>query len=224
MTPSATPYPTRQERSRRSQARFLDAAAKVLDKHGLDGATIPRIAASAGLSPANIYRRFPDKNALLRATFLRFYEQVYESTGERLDPARVAAVPLDVLATNIFHGLAEMYRQRPNFFRALFQFMQGDTNPSFRRRITQFQRITVDRFVDLFLQRRAEIAHPDPESALRFAVLFAMFTLREMILAPGATRVAELLHPLTTDSIEREITAAFLRYLRVKEPALRVIS
>jgi AcrR family transcriptional regulator len=41
----------------------------VLAKHGLEGATVSRIAAAAGLSPANVYRRFPDKDALMRAVF-----------------------------------------------------------------------------------------------------------------------------------------------------------
>jgi len=46
-----------QARSRESLRKLLKAAAEVLGQHGLDGATIPRIAAHAGLTPGAIYRR-----------------------------------------------------------------------------------------------------------------------------------------------------------------------
>src|SRR3546814_16186659 len=43
--PSALPdRPPQQERSRRTHARLLEATLKTLAEHGLDGATIPRIA------------------------------------------------------------------------------------------------------------------------------------------------------------------------------------
>jgi AcrR family transcriptional regulator len=51
-----TVLPARQERSRKTRARLLRAATEVLDQEGLDGATIPRIAARAGLTPGAIYR------------------------------------------------------------------------------------------------------------------------------------------------------------------------
>src|SRR3546814_9648839 len=66
--PSALPdRPPQQERSRRTHARLLEATLKTLAEHGLDGATIPRIARVADVSPATVYRRFVDKQALLRA-------------------------------------------------------------------------------------------------------------------------------------------------------------
>jgi len=51
-----------QARSRESLRKLLKAAAEVLGQHGLEGATIPRIAQHAGLTPGAIYRRFPDKD------------------------------------------------------------------------------------------------------------------------------------------------------------------
>lgn len=41
------------------------------EKDGLEGATIPHIAARAGLTPGAVYRRFPDKDALLRELCMR---------------------------------------------------------------------------------------------------------------------------------------------------------
>src|SRR5437868_3424328 len=48
-----------QARSRESTRRLLKAAAEVLGQHGLEAATIPRIAEHAGLTPGAVYRRFP---------------------------------------------------------------------------------------------------------------------------------------------------------------------
>src|SRR3954468_17875943 len=57
-------------RSRESLRKLLKAAAEVLGQHGVEGATIPRIAAHAGLTPGAIYRRFTDKDALFEAVIL----------------------------------------------------------------------------------------------------------------------------------------------------------
>ncbi|HEX4681826.1 MAG TPA: helix-turn-helix domain-containing protein, partial [Gemmatimonadaceae bacterium] len=54
-----------QERSRESERKLLKAAAEVLGQHGVEGATIPRIARHAGLTPGAVYRRFRDKDELL---------------------------------------------------------------------------------------------------------------------------------------------------------------
>src|SRR5579863_7788210 len=77
-----TVLPVHQARSRDSLNRLLGAAVDVLDEHGLKGATIPRIAARANVSPGTVYRRFRDKDALLREVCLRMLEQNYRETKE----------------------------------------------------------------------------------------------------------------------------------------------
>src|SRR5262252_5506298 len=64
-----------QARSRESLRKLLKAAGEVLGQHGVEGTTIPRIAAHAGLTPGAIYRRFKDKDALLEAVILRLVER-----------------------------------------------------------------------------------------------------------------------------------------------------
>src|SRR5271155_6262230 len=64
-----------QERSRESLRKLMKAAAEVLGQHGVEGATIPRIAAHAGLTPGAIYRRFSDKDALLESVILDILER-----------------------------------------------------------------------------------------------------------------------------------------------------
>jgi hypothetical protein len=86
-----------QERSRESLRKLQKATAEVLGQHGVEGATIPRIAQHAGLTPGAIYRRFHDKDALLEATILGMMERQEERMKSGLTPATAAQIPLPVL-------------------------------------------------------------------------------------------------------------------------------
>src|SRR5580692_92355 len=77
-----TVLPVHQARSRDSLSRLLKATVEVLDEDGIEGATIPRIAARAGVSPGTVYRRFPDKDALLREVCIRAFESNYKGIKE----------------------------------------------------------------------------------------------------------------------------------------------
>jgi AcrR family transcriptional regulator len=87
-----------QERSRESLRKLQKATAEVLGQHGVDGATIPRIARHAGLTPGAVYRRFRDKDALLETTILGILERQEERLKSGLTPEKVARIPLAVFA------------------------------------------------------------------------------------------------------------------------------
>lgn len=55
----------RQERSRRTVERILEAAARIFHEHGYAGATTNDIADEAGVSVGSLYQYFPNKDALL---------------------------------------------------------------------------------------------------------------------------------------------------------------
>lgn len=57
----------RQERSRRTVERILDAAAHIFHEHGYAGATTNDIADEARVSVGSLYQYFPNKDALLVA-------------------------------------------------------------------------------------------------------------------------------------------------------------
>src|SRR5688572_30085259 len=69
-----TPWarPARQIRSRHSRERLIAAVECVVRELGPHGATVRRIAARAGVSVGTIYRRFPNKAALLAAVQHRY--------------------------------------------------------------------------------------------------------------------------------------------------------
>jgi AcrR family transcriptional regulator len=51
----------------RNRARILDAARRLIAKHGVQQVTLERVAAEAGVGRATLFRRFPDRGALLLA-------------------------------------------------------------------------------------------------------------------------------------------------------------
>jgi AcrR family transcriptional regulator len=89
-----------QARSRESLRKLLKAAAEVLGQHGVEGTTIPRIAQHAGLTPGAVYRRFPDKDALLETVILGILARQDERLRVALTPELARQIPLAVFAGN----------------------------------------------------------------------------------------------------------------------------
>src|SRR5215468_9900631 len=92
------PFVVKQSRSRESLQRLLNAAAEVLTERGLEGTTIPRIAARAGLSPGAVYRRFPNKDALLQTVVLTFLEENEERAKHFLESEQIQKMSLKSFA------------------------------------------------------------------------------------------------------------------------------
>lgn len=63
----------RQERSRLTMRKILDAAILLFTRKGFDATTVADIAALAEIAPGSIYRRFSDKDGLLFAVTNSYY-------------------------------------------------------------------------------------------------------------------------------------------------------
>jgi AcrR family transcriptional regulator len=107
-----------QSRSRESLARLMRAATLVLQEKGVKGATIPRIAARAGLSPGSVYRRFPDKDALLRKVLIVTLQSIDAQNAASLTPALAQRYTLSFLIERtVRHSLASYRRNRSRLMR-----------------------------------------------------------------------------------------------------------
>ena len=89
----------RQAVSEHKRALILDAARKVFEQEGLDGASLRAIAAEAGYTPAALYFHFDSKEAIyaevLRASIARLQEEVeraVEKTRSPVEKLRAAAM------------------------------------------------------------------------------------------------------------------------------------
>jgi AcrR family transcriptional regulator len=212
-----TVLPTHQTRSRESLVRLLKAAAEVLDKDGLDGATIPRIAARAGLTPGALYRRFPDKDALLREVCLRLLQENYTQSQELLKPERWKGMSLEEISRFVIGATLKGHRLHRGLLRALLFFTRQHPDAAFVRKTEELEWKVFRDVADLLLTRRDEIRHPDPESAVRFAMLMVGISAQGVLVLPPEPKDLCRLLPHVETQLERELPRMFLRYLGVEE-------
>lgn len=113
------------------EARILEAAARVFLAHGFDGASIGEIAEAARAGKATIYARYPDKEALFAAAFLRRLAQrnarleTFAPTGATVEErlARIGVALVEESLTEDFLGLMRLAiaesRRRPDLAKGL---------------------------------------------------------------------------------------------------------
>lgn len=211
-------HPTRQARSRKMVERLLAAARDVLAHEGLAAATVPRIARKAGVSVGAVYRRFPDKDALMRAV----HDQVTRVAGElnraMLDPERWEGVPPEDIARSVVHGMTVSYLRSRGLLRALLLYARTHPDPRFRRRAEAHTAATLDRIADLLLPHRARLRHPDPRRSIEFGLVSMAIVLQGLILSEtiGANRWMP-----PEDELGDELTRMFLGYLGLPQNEVR---
>src|SRR5215210_8899508 len=132
--PGELALPVVQERGKLTLERLLDAAEEMLDFVGLEGATVPTIAAAAGVSVGNIYKRFPDKDSLLRAVYDRFFTEALAANQFALDPDKWTGTPTIELLTTVMAEMVDGYRSRRSLIRALLLYAQTHPDSEFRER------------------------------------------------------------------------------------------
>jgi AcrR family transcriptional regulator len=207
-----------QERSRESLRRLRRAAAEVLGQHGIEGATIPRIAAHAGLTPGAIYRRFSDKDALIESVIMDIFARQDKGLQAELTQEMGRHLPLAVFAEQIVHSLLVNYRARAGLLRAMRQFVQSRRGTSFWRKLARLEKRSYERLVDLLLMHAEDIRHPEPRMAVALGMMMVISTLHEVVVnTPDAYYWKDLL-PRNDQSLKRELTRGLLDYLGVDRP------
>jgi AcrR family transcriptional regulator len=106
----------RQARSRATRERLLWAVERVVRERGLAGATVRAIAERAGVSVGTIYRRFPNKRALIETTGERFLERRRQWGLAVLRPTswlNARASEVGRLRSYLGAALLEIERERP---------------------------------------------------------------------------------------------------------------
>ncbi|HEX8243985.1 MAG TPA: helix-turn-helix domain-containing protein [Longimicrobium sp.] len=202
----------RQARSRETLTRLLDAAEAVLAEGGLEAATVPAIAHRAGLSVGAVYRRFPDKDALLRAVYFRMFARMQEQNATRTDPELFRDAPLARVLGGIVRGIVQHYRQNRTLMQAVTQYADTHADAEFRRRAAELNGAALAGLAAIASAKRDEMRHPDPEGATRFALLTVGLVLRGVVLSdqvpPGFLLGEDV-------SVEEELTRMVLGYLGV---------
>lgn len=111
--------PARQERSRATRTRLLEAAESVFAKKGYDGAKISDIAEEAGCSVGAVYFRFKDKDALFFAIAESFIEGARMGLGTLLSGAK--AMDDETIVRIFVTATARNFRLHKGLFRAIVE-------------------------------------------------------------------------------------------------------
>lgn len=211
MSETKTIAPPQQKRSRATLERLLNATIEALDEHGLDGAVIPRIAALAGVAPASVYRRFANKDALIRASLLHVLEQT-QTTNRQALAAALHGATLDASANALMGIMFSQYRQHPLLVRALARFIDADTDQQFLASARAILAGNLELVVVCMLAHSEQIRHAQPERALRFALLHAITSIEAVTLEPTSLWHSVLAEP--DEALARELARSFVAYLR----------
>ena len=204
--------PAKQARSRLTLHRLLSAAEALLEHGGLEAATVPAIAEAAGVSVGVVYRRFPDKDALLREVYGRFFSIYGEQNRARLQSLATIDLPLPKIARGIIVGMTEGHRQRRGLLRALIRYARTHRDPDFRAAARQMNRETMHAIILLLMPHREEIAHPDPRKAIELGLLAVAATLQNILLEEQTLYGIE-----EPDDLAEEMVRLFFGYLGIRE-------
>jgi AcrR family transcriptional regulator len=196
------PLPALQQRSQATTEHLLEAAEELLAEGGADAATLRAIADRAGVSLGIVYRRFPDKDAILRAVYARFFEHLGATNARSLASDRFQRASLAEVSRVLVTGIAEGYRRHAPLLRALLLYARSHPSPDFRQRAAEHNARTFVVLRQIFDAHRDEMTHPHPEIAVPFAISAAASLLQVRLLfddtAPEpALPFAELLDEAT---------------------------
>jgi len=112
-----------QERSRRTVAVILEAAAQVFEEQGYARATTDRIAARAGVSVGSLYQYFPGKDALLVALTEQHLDEGVALVRRLLAASAdvpLASVPLHEILRHFLRAMIALHRPNPRLHQMLF--------------------------------------------------------------------------------------------------------
>jgi AcrR family transcriptional regulator len=173
--------PPRQKRSQATLDRILVAAEELLRTRLLEEITLGDILAKSSVSVGAFYTRFPNKDALIPCLYDRYDRRLAQAASRVLEIQRWAGRPLPWRLRLLFRYVVRAYRLNRGLMRALTLKVRMDpdvASPTHREhRADLYAAATA-----VLLECRDEIVHPDPEQAVRFALLLAGCAFRERIL------------------------------------------
>jgi AcrR family transcriptional regulator len=195
---------------------LLGAAEWTLESAGLEGATVPAIAARARMSVGNVYKRFPDKDSLLRAVYERFFAEALVSNEFALDPAKWEGLPTSEVLATLVTGMIEGYRGRRDLIRGLLLYAHSHPDAEFRAHAESLRLQSLALFERLLRDRRADIGHPHPERAIRFVVMLIAHALESAVLSEegGGISSGDFLSHVPETAVE--LSRIVIGYLRVR--------
>jgi AcrR family transcriptional regulator len=204
--------PPKQQRSRESYGRVLDAAYALLEENGFEGFTIQEVAARAAVSVGAIYERFGNKETLLRAVHARLMEdlarQAGPGAGNDSGPDGQSSAP----AADVIEAWVRNVALTMNCHRAVLRaFMHiGALDEVISQRGSCESADLCRSFKSALIPYVTEFSHPEPEVALDVAFRLTYSTLARQVMY-GAVFESDV--EIEWDRLTSELAGACAAYL-----------
>lgn len=144
--------PPRQDRSRDTQLRYVEAAQRLLARgRSFSEISVAELAKEAQSSVGAFYSRFRDKDALLHVVQIELNREGSATAVETFRIGHEIKLPLEGLVRAFVALAVGVYRQQQGLRRALLVEMCG--SPELRTRATELSRETCTGLVDLLAER-----------------------------------------------------------------------
>ena len=202
--------PPRQERSRETLRRILDAARALLRQRDFEEISIDDIVERAGSSKGSFYQRFGDKDSLLVYLLHEEHEAAKKMWSELLDPDRWRNASLGTVLDAFLDRMMKIYRDHATLMRAYAgKVFRGEGE--IRTLSVQLSRHVLELLRGIVREKTEEARHPDPEGAVAF-LLTALITLLPPLFLSSKELFPE---PMSPDLLEREVRHLIRSYLGV---------
>ena len=201
--------PPQQSRSQETLDRILDAAEQVLAEKAFGEATLAEIMERAGVTVGAFYRRYPDKNALLRHLDERFFGEMLSRAEQLLDPARWQTATARQIIEEMCRQAVEVYSLRRGLLRSLF--LRARTDTVLQQSALHVNEQFLGRLRTVLMPLRSQMTHPDPERAIELGFMMMIGSLRELVVF-GEIWPAP---PAHTPALAAEVARMFCGYLGI---------
>lgn len=201
----------KQERSRRTFERILEATLALLRERGPDAFTLAEVCARADASMGAIYGRVSSKDELIRLLHAQELERIDAATSAALDPAGNAAADLDGAVRHLVVTFGSVLRDNADVLRPFM--LRAGTDPVISERGRTSHQLMKDLYTATLLQYGQDIGHRDVGRAVAwsFSVVYSVLARR---LGLGST-VEGADENLTWESTLAELVATVVGYLRL---------
>lgn len=218
MTGSKRRYrPPRQQRSQHTAERILEAAEQLISERGIEQLTMADLARRGKSSIGAIYARFGDRETVLRSVFERFYAEAVAIADGVFDPRQWTEVPLSQLVHQAVVLMLGIFRERRQLISAFT--VRAARLPEWSALGERLGLDVAERAYAFLLKRGEPITHPQPQLAVRFAVMVVLSALEARSLY-----TVDALRLMPDQAIAQELTRMCLSYLGMADAAATTTS
>jgi TetR/AcrR family transcriptional repressor of uid operon len=152
------------------KAAILDAAERCFVRSGFHGASMSDICAEAGMSPGNLYRYFPSKEAMIEGLCERDFEEVGQQFAELANAPDIWEA---FRALAHVHMVEEPREHCAMWIESMSEVARNPQIASLRIRIDGFIHDKLLGALQLAKARGQTAPHADLERAVQFLITFA---------------------------------------------------